>query len=81
MHARDLFPVLDACEQDARSHHVRERCARVFERLSDDLETASGLRRRVAGRDRAPIRAERRGARDGDEPPARTAREMPISGS
>ncbi len=68
MHVGHLLPILDAGEQDAGAHDVRERSAEPFERLADDGETAPRLPRRIAGCLRLTVRPDRRGAGDGDEP-------------
>src|SRR6476620_9838029 len=65
MHAADNFPMGNVHEIDARADHVLESCARILQRLADNLEDGAGLRRGIADADHLPA-ATRGGTPHGD---------------
>lgn len=60
-------PVLNASEQNPCSHHMAQRCARVFEGSCDNFEAATCLRSCVAPTDSAAVCSDRCGTRNGYE--------------
>ena len=58
------WPVLDPCEQDPRSHDVRERGARLVQGGTDDFQAPARLPGRVAGSRRTAADGYRRRSRN-----------------
>src|SRR6476620_11756071 len=65
MHPADNVPTGNVHEIDARADHVLESCARILQRLADNLEDGAGLRRGIADADHLPP-ATRGGTPHGD---------------
>src|SRR6478752_1907719 len=66
MHPADNVPMGNVHEIDARADHVLESCARILQRLADNLEDGAGLRRGIADADHLPA-ATRGGTPHGDD--------------